>query len=101
MKAGIFNVSVIPPEQHLLSLSNGEFLEDGHTLSTYGIQNTSTVTLMCDQGEDKMSIYIKMITGKTLTPYVDKHEAVESVKTTIQEKEGISAQQQRLVYLGR
>ena len=86
MKARIFNVSVIPPEQHLLSLSNGEILEDGHTLSTYGIQNTSTVTPMRDQGEDKMSIYIKMITGKTLTPYVDKHEAIESVKTTIKKR---------------
>jgi ubiquitin len=47
-----------------------------------------------------MQIFLKTLCGKTITLEVDHDEKTHNIKNKICEKEGIPADQQRLMYLG-
>jgi ubiquitin len=90
-----FNGVRIPPDALLLS---------------QGLQTNSTIVLTQSMGSDTLTgpvelgdpghIFIKTLTGKTITIEVRPTDTVDSLKNKVQEKEGIPPDDQRLLFSG-
>ncbi|XP_041644335.1 ubiquitin-like protein ISG15 [Cheilinus undulatus] len=75
--------------------------DDSRTVSSYGLQQGSRVSLLVTQEPPTFQVFLKNEKGKTNTYDISSEETVNDFKKKVEQWEGVAASQQRLVFQGR
>jgi len=87
----------------------GQELQDSHPVSEYNIRKDSklflvvptTVTSSSAPPADEIQIFVKNLSGKTITINIKPGDTVEQLKAKIEEKEDVPPSSQRLIFGGK
>ena len=98
VKTQLHNRERVHPCQQFLDFNGIRLDDDTKSLSDYNIQDKDTINLFISKAS---FVFIKTLTGKTITVEIIPDEVISDMKLRIQEKEGIPPDQQRLFYGGK
>ena len=93
----------VPVQEQKLVFVNGEkktLSDDSKPVSWYGLQSGSQVSLLVTK-PPPFQVFLTNLQGQKSTYDIKPHETVRNFKERVQRREGVPADQQRLIYQNR